>query len=78
MEGSGVMIVPDFNSSADVRNFLNGPSDALFTPMIEEYMILLHHGFIEHDFDIEELNGWIDHEMQSLTEGYEEWYNGNG
>ena len=23
--------------------------------------------------DLNELNGWIEHEMKSLTEGYEEW-----
>jgi hypothetical protein len=25
------------------------------------------------DIDVEELNGWIQHEMLAATEGYEEW-----
>jgi len=72
------MITPDFKNKKDVEKFLDGPGDAWFTPMVEEYMILIRAGELDGDsFDVEELNGWIEHELSSLQEGYEEWYNGD-
>jgi phosphoribosylformylglycinamidine (FGAM) synthase-like amidotransferase family enzyme len=76
MEGGGVMFAPDFKSREDVDNFLASSGDAWYRPMVEEYMILIHAGGLEYgdELDVEELNGWIEHEMETLTEGYEEWY----
>ena len=67
------MFAPDFKSREDVENFLSSSGDAWYRPMVEEYMILIHAGGGD-DLDVEELNGWIEHEMETLTEGYEEWY----
>jgi hypothetical protein len=40
-------------------------------PMVEEYLELIH---INNDpIDLDELNGWIENEMKSATEGYDDW-----
>ena len=74
------MLTPNFSTALDVRKFLESSSDNWYRPMVEEYIELCCVGTSKpvEELDVEELNGWIDHEMQSLTEGYEEWYNGNG
>ena len=43
-------------------------------------MMLIRAGELEYgdELDVEELNGWIEHELSSLHEGYKEWNNGNG
>ena len=66
------MLAPDFSTMEDVRKFLESSSDIWYRPMVEEYLELCCIGYDE-ELDVEELNGWIEHEMQSLTEGYEEW-----
>jgi len=73
------MLAPNFKNKSDVKKFLKGPADAWFTPMVEEYMILIRAGELDYgdSFDVEELNGWIEHELESLTSGYEEWNNGD-
>ena len=73
------MIAPDFKNKEDVEKFLDVPGDAWFTQMVEEYMILIRAGELDYgdEFDVEELNGWIEHELESLTDGYEGWHNGN-
>ncbi len=75
-----MLLTPDFKSKEDVEEFLAGPGDAWFTPMVEEYMMLIRAGELEYgdELDVEELNGWIEHELSSLHEGYKEWNNGNG
>jgi hypothetical protein len=76
---------PNFSTALDVRKFLESSPDNWYRPMVKEYIELCCvratkpvEEFDDKKLDVEELNGWIDHEMQSLTEGYEEWYNGNG
>tara|TARA_R110001583_G_scaffold65478_1_gene189214 strand:- start:303 stop:521 length:219 start_codon:yes stop_codon:yes gene_type:complete len=66
------MFIPEFNSVEQVKAFLDyGGENEWCRPMIEEYMELVH---INNDpIDLDELNGWIEHEMKSATEGYEEW-----
>ncbi len=74
------MLAPDFSTALEVRKFLESNSDIWYRPMVEEYIELCCVGatkpveeFDDEELDVEELNGWIEHEMQSLTEGYEEW-----
>ena len=78
------MLAPDFSTALDVRKFLESSSDNWYRPMVEEYIELCCVGaskpveeFDDEELDVEELNGWIEHEMQSLTEGYEEWLSTN-
>ena len=73
------MLTPNFSTALDVRKFLESSSDNWYRPMVEEYIELCYVGASNpvEELDVEELNGWIDHEMRSLTEGYEEWYNGD-
>ena len=40
-------LTPDFKSKEDVEEFLAGPGDAWFTPMVEEYMMLIRAGELE-------------------------------
>ena len=79
------MATPNFSTALDVRKFLESSPNNWYRPMVKEYIELCCaratkpvEEFDDEELDVEELNGWIDHEMQSLTEGYEEWYNGNG
>jgi|TARA_R100000353_G_C6359313_1_gene155707 hypothetical protein len=67
------MYVPEFNSVEDVQRFLRYGGDAWCLPMVEEYMELVALDTSVEDIDVEELNGWIQHEMLAATEGYEEW-----
>lgn len=71
------MIAPDFKSVEDVEIFLRGDGDAWCRPIVEEYLTLIHAGGLQDrsNLDIEELNGYIEHEMYSFTNGYEEWHN---
>jgi len=43
--------------------------------MVEEYMELVALDTDIEDIDIDELNGWIEHEMSLATKGYGEWSN---
>ena len=36
-------------------------------------MELIAYDVDPEDINIQELNGWIEHEMRSLSEGYERW-----
>ena len=69
------MYTPDFQSVEDVQRFLRYGGDAWCRPMVEEYMELVALDTDIEDIDIEELNGWIEHEMSIATRGYEEWSN---
>tara|TARA_R100001224_G_C3942373_1_gene122786 strand:+ start:398 stop:616 length:219 start_codon:yes stop_codon:yes gene_type:complete len=67
------MYVPEFNSIEDVQKFLRYGGDAWCRPMIEEYMELIALDTDVEDIDIEELNGWIEHEMSIFNQGYRDW-----
>jgi hypothetical protein len=41
--------------------------------MVEEYIEMLAPNVPWDELDIEELNGWIEHEMSSFSQVYEEW-----
>ena len=71
------MIAPNFKSIEAVQSFLNGRRDAWYRPIVEEYLTLIHAGGLKDysNLDVEELNGYIEHEMYSFTNGYEEWHN---
>ena len=67
------MYTPDFQSVEDVQRFLRYGGDAWCRPMVEEYMELVALDTDIEDIDINELNGWIEHEMRSLSDDYESW-----
>ena len=67
------MYVPEFNSIEDVQRFLRYGGDAWCRPMVEEYMELIALDTNVEDIDIEELNGWIEHEMSTFEQGYRDW-----
>jgi hypothetical protein len=67
------MVLPDFRNEDEVITFLNTGDDAWCYPMVEEYMELIH--VTDEPLDIEELNGWLENELKSATEGYDEWLN---
>ena len=41
--------------------------------MVEEYMDLVAMDSDVEDIDVEELNGWIEHEMSTFQQGYRDW-----
>tara|TARA_R110000737_G_scaffold13863_3_gene29887 strand:+ start:2111 stop:2323 length:213 start_codon:yes stop_codon:yes gene_type:complete len=66
------MSAPNFSTALDVQKFLESNSDSWCRPIVEEYIALCSIGNDE-ELSVEELNGWIEYEMQTLTKGYEEW-----
>ena len=67
------MSVPEFNTYEDVQRFLRNGGDAWYYTMVEEYMDMIAGDLSVEEFDIEELNGWIENELNSVHEGYEDY-----
>ena len=67
------MNVPEFNTYEDVKKFLHTGGDAWYYSMVEEYMDMIAGDLSVEEFDIEELNGWIENELNSVQEGYENY-----
>jgi hypothetical protein len=67
------MNAPEFNTFDDVKKFLHTGGDAWYYSMVEEYMDMIAGDLSVEEFDIEELNGWIENELNSVQEGYENY-----
>ena len=67
------MNVPEFDNYQDVIKFLRTGGDAWYYNMVEEYMDMIAGDLSVEEFDIEELNGWIENELCVLHEGYEDY-----
>ena len=68
------MSVPEFNTYEDVQRFLRNGGDAWYYNMVEEYMDMIAGDIIlDEEFDVEELNGWIENELTSVQRGYEDY-----
>ena len=68
------MSVPEFDNYEDVMKFLRTGGDAWYYSMVEEYMDMIAGDIIlDEEFDVEELNGWIENELNVLHEGYENY-----
>tara|TARA_X000001388_G_scaffold44141_1_gene31269 strand:+ start:446 stop:664 length:219 start_codon:yes stop_codon:yes gene_type:complete len=68
------MSVPEFDNYQDVIKFLRTGEDAWYYNMVEEYMDMIAGDIIlDEEFDVEELNGWIENELNVLHEGYEDY-----
>ena len=65
------MTIPLFRTVEDVRLFLKQESDAWGRPMVEEFIEMC--GSDLDLLDLHELNDWISSEMQSVSEGYEDY-----
>ena len=61
-----------FRYPEQVYNFISNPTDAWTAPMVEAYVedAGLESG---EDFDVEELNEWLEKELTSLQEGFEKY-----
>ena len=67
------MGTPRFNSFEDVKRVLHNGGDAWYYQMVEEYMDMIAGDLSVEEFDIDELNGWIENELNSLQKGYEDY-----
>ena len=67
------MNVPEFEDYEDVKTFLHTGGDAWYYSMVEEYMDMIAGDLSVEEFDAEELNGWIENELNSVHEGYEDY-----
>ena len=67
------MSVPEFNNYEDVQRFLRNGGDAWYYTMVEEYMDMIAGDLSVEELDIDELNGWIENELNSLQKGYEDY-----
>jgi hypothetical protein len=65
------MFIPEFRSEEEVWQFVDLSDDSWCLPMVEEYLELIH--INDDPIDLEDLNGWIENEMKSATEGYDDW-----
>ena len=63
------MQLPTFETIEDVKLFLNQEGDTWCRPMVEEFIEMCG-----SDLDVHELNDWLQDEMKSLSEGYEDYY----
>jgi len=68
-----VMFAPRFKCFEDIESFLRYGGEEWCRPMVEEYMELIAYDTPTEEINIEELNGWIEHELASATSGYTEW-----
>ena len=61
-----------FRYSEEVYNFIDRNADAWAMPMVENYVEMagLTSG---EEFDVTELNRWLDDELASIKNGYEEF-----
>jgi|TARA_R100001132_G_C3182045_1_gene38088 hypothetical protein len=69
------MWIQEFKDVEDVRRCLSEITGMRAT-MVEEYMSMCDVSFEDMEEDIvyiDELNGWLQHEMKSLEDGYEEY-----
>tara|TARA_R100001163_G_C4915168_1_gene97736 strand:- start:218 stop:430 length:213 start_codon:yes stop_codon:yes gene_type:complete len=65
------MNIPEFKDIEDVQKFLRYGGDEWCRPMVEEYMELIDAR--PEEIDVEELNGWLEHELLCVTDGYKDW-----
>ena len=66
-----------FKYPEEVYEYVNNFKDGWTNPIIESYLELagLEEG---DDFDIAELNEWLEEELYSIQQGYEEFRDGEG
>ena len=70
------MLVPEFKSIEEVQSFLtygSGGWDEWCRPMVEEYIELIVPHTPMEEIALDELNGWIENELHSMYQGYEEY-----
>ena len=65
----------NFKYPEEVYEYVNNFNDAWAIPMIESYLegAALEEG---DDFDTTELNEWLEEELHSIQQGYEEFLDG--
>jgi hypothetical protein len=51
---------------------MNNPNDAWSQPMVENYIDEVGLA-LDEEFDVEELNEWLEKELTSLQEGFEKY-----
>ena len=61
-----------FENSEEVYKFMNNPNDAWAPPMVENYIDEVGLA-LDEEFDVEELNEWVEKELTSLQEGFEKY-----
>ena len=61
-----------FENSEEVYKFMNNPNDAWSQPMVENYIDEVGLA-LDEEFDVEELNEWLEKELTSLQEGFENY-----
>jgi len=67
------MQLPEFKTEEQVTSYLRGDNDPLVMQALEEYwdIILCDTPITEVDF--EELNGWIEYELNEWEDHYDKW-----
>ena len=69
------MWIREFKDVRDVRKCMEGEQDTR-AMIVEEYMAICDislKDMEEDDLYVEELNGWLHHEMKTMEGGYEEY-----
>ena len=62
----------NFRYSEEVYNFIDRNADAWTMPMVENYVEMAGLTFGE-EFDVAELNQWLQDELHSIETGYKEF-----
>ena len=70
-------ISPHFNNVGEVKSFLAGDSDLWLKSIVEGYFDMFGPNVKPDDEFIQELNEFLDYELNSFQKGYEEYTDGN-
>ena len=70
-------ISPHFNNVDEVKSFLAGDSDLWLKSIVEGYFDMFGPSIKPDDEFIQELNEFLDYELNSFQKGYEEYIDGN-
>ena len=73
------MLLPDFKNVDEVKTFLSyqDGGDSWCFQMVEEFIVMCGLSVDNLEgLDIKELNGWLEDELGSFQQGYEEYLDG--
>ena len=72
------MQLPEFKTEEQVTSYLRGDNDPLVMQALEEYWDIILCDTPIDEVDFEELNGWIEYELNNFEDQYYSWCKDEG
>ena len=72
------MQLPEFKTEEQVTSYLRGDNDPLVMQALEEYLDIILCDTPIDEVDFEELNGWIEYELNNFEDQYYSWCKDEG